>query len=1298
MNTHDPKSELNTAPMSEGDADVTQTMIQEGMLNAPARPGARGGVGRFEILRPLATGGMGQVFLAREPVTEGRVAIKMIRPRYRKEEWVVRRFLAEAQHMYRMSHPNILKVLEVSDRREGPYYVMPFVEGGSLAQAIKPGRPLPEDRALDIARQIADALQYAHARGIIHRDLKPANVLLDQDGRAYLTDFGLLRTVFNDAMVDPDKSAPEGTAAYMSPLAASGKAEDTRCDIYAFGAVLYEMLTGSKPYEGINPKAIVDKILAGPPRPVLQVNQEASRALARIAEWCMARELRDRYAEMKDVVRDLDRAARKEEPLGPHGVPEGEAVMVLKLSGKRSIGKVLAAAGTFLQGLCAASLLWTVIQLAFSNLGAKTQQPVSLAQALGSATAPFAFGFLLGGVAGWFMLILALGGCRYRAPWFYRALHIIAIPWLLIFPVGTLVSVLVLIHLRQHKAEFASEPPPAKPTLFMYVESVVVVLIAVAVAGLFGHLAYSMVRRQARTRLHPPSASRLASGAAQDLSARAWRVWREQKFEEAEKLFLQAAEADPKLADAWNGLGWSRQNMGQAQNAREAFERCVALDPKNAGALNGLGWIAKSERKQHEAIRYWELAVAAEPGATAALAGLASTQYELGYYDLAARHAQNWLNLEPGNAEAKRILAEARVRLDEAKAQSPEEKRGADAARDPNVTAIWRRWHKQQFEEIHGERLEHPKAATETRQALEETTWNYFLRQGEERRRQRLPGATEEQRAQIEQAIRDLRKERDDMIRRLLQPGSAKLFILYEDGVAYRGILRAFKAALAEQGRTLAPPTEWNLMKLMWTTSDDVYKLSGKSGGDNEPLTSTRWRECFLADAKSYIEEQDFALLGPIVEQLPHPAERDEADAAHGFILRNLKTDLADNQKQLSEQKETALRDLMAALDKEQPLPEPMSDEAARQHWERWQSAFMQRAAAILDAEEHALLKKQLEQFENIGWAAERWAAGPVAGEGGELIPAPEQMVSIRFTDAPLRMVADFYAELTGRSVILSPQVDAKLTCTLKSNGRVPKQEARRLIEAYLSAAGLALTPVGDNSLRIDPSAPAVLAGNEPPRMVGTTPAVGAAEVDPVTSEITVTFDQDMAGGFSWTGGGPDYPEVTGGPRWRDARTCVLPVKLEAGRYYRVGINSKSHRNFRSRAGMPTPPAAIYFTTQGASEELKAKTQVPTVLEMSPANGATDVDPGLTELRVTFSVPMGGGFSWTGGGPEYPDGVEGKGPYWTAEQRTCVLPVELKPNHGYRLGLNSFSHKNFQSAAGVPLEPVSYTFKTGEAR
>jgi hypothetical protein len=183
---------------------------------------------------------------------------------------------------------------------------------------------------------------------------------------------------------------------------------------------------------------------------------------------------------------------------------------------------------------------------------------------------------------------------------------------------------------------------------------------------------------------------------------------------------------------------------------------------------------------------------------------------------------------------------------------------------------------------------------------------------------------------------------------------------------------------------------------------------------------------------------------------------------------------------------------------------------------------------------------------------------------------------------------------------------------------------------------------------------------------------------------------------MSWTGGGPQFPPTPEGQKaqWRDKRTCVLPVKLQAGHYYRVGINSTSYRNFRSAAGVPIPTSAIYFTTQGASGAVKALTQVPKVVRCNPANGAQDVSPGLKELRVTFDMPMGDGCSWCGAGPQFPKGPEGKRPSWTDGGKTAVLPVILEPGVAYELGLNSVSHKNFQSAGGVPLEPVVYKFTT----
>jgi len=292
-------------------------LIGQGMLSPPSRPGVLAAVDRFEVLRVLGGGGMGIVLLARDPNTGQDVAIKMIKPELMANQQVVHRFVKEAGHMQRLRHTNVMPVLAVSDRPQGPYFVMPYFDRESLAKRIQPGRALEPALILDIASQIAEGLRYAHQRGIIHRDLKPANILLAANERACLADFGLARTMFNDTIVDVESQQCEGTAPYMSPAVAAGDAEDTRCDIYAFGALLYEMLTGEPPYKGQSTKEIQKQILAGPPKPITALNPKAYDRLIAVAEGAMARELRDRYADMADVLADLERIKDGKPPVGP---------------------------------------------------------------------------------------------------------------------------------------------------------------------------------------------------------------------------------------------------------------------------------------------------------------------------------------------------------------------------------------------------------------------------------------------------------------------------------------------------------------------------------------------------------------------------------------------------------------------------------------------------------------------------------------------------------------------------------------------------------------------------------------------------------------------------------------------------------------------------------------------------------------------------------------------------------------------------------------------------------------------
>jgi serine/threonine protein kinase/sugar lactone lactonase YvrE len=326
----EPENPSAFAPPVSAFTGPVAELIAQRMLTPPPRPGLLAVLDHFEILRILGGGGMGIVLLARDTRTGRDMAVKLVKSELVTNQEVVHRFLKEAGHLKKLRHTNIVPVDEISDKPEAPYFVMPYFEKGSLANRIKPGEPLGTPVILDMAAQVAEGLSFAHRSGIIHRDLKPANILVASD-RVCLGDFGLARTVFNDSIVDVERQQLEGTAPYMSPAVAAGDAEDTRCDIYSFGALLYEMLTGRPPYQGRSTKEILNKIIAGPPPPITSLNPNADRGLVAVAEKAMARELRDRYADMRDILKDLQRIREGKQPdgAGKNGQPVMNYLMVI---------------------------------------------------------------------------------------------------------------------------------------------------------------------------------------------------------------------------------------------------------------------------------------------------------------------------------------------------------------------------------------------------------------------------------------------------------------------------------------------------------------------------------------------------------------------------------------------------------------------------------------------------------------------------------------------------------------------------------------------------------------------------------------------------------------------------------------------------------------------------------------------------------------------------------------------------------------------------------------------------------
>ena len=259
-------------------------------------------VGRYTILSPLGRGGMGIVYRAHDPRLGRDVALKFLPPQLNLSEGSEERLLEEARAAAALEHPNVCTVHEIGETEDGRVFLaMPCYEGQSLTERLSKG-PLPVDEAVGIAAQIARGLSAAHARGIVHRDVKPGNVLLGQDGVVKLLDFGLAKAI--DATLTRPGIQP-GTVGYMSPEQARGDPVDARTDLWSLGVVLYEMLTGARPFRGGNDHAVLQAIRHDEPEPVEEQRPETPAALAAVVERLLRKNPAERYASAEALLADL---------------------------------------------------------------------------------------------------------------------------------------------------------------------------------------------------------------------------------------------------------------------------------------------------------------------------------------------------------------------------------------------------------------------------------------------------------------------------------------------------------------------------------------------------------------------------------------------------------------------------------------------------------------------------------------------------------------------------------------------------------------------------------------------------------------------------------------------------------------------------------------------------------------------------------------------------------------------------------------------------------------------------------
>ena len=281
--------------------------------------------GRYRLEAKLGSGGMSTVYLARDETLDRPVAVKVMHREMSEQADQLERFRQEARAVAKISHPNVVSVIDAGEDGGHPYIVFEYVEGETLKQRIARVGALDIQEAIAYAIEIARGLSIAHARNLVHRDIKPQNVLIDDEGRAKLTDFGISRQLEQDGMTATGRVL--GTTDYVAPEQAMGQAVDPRSDVYSLGVVLYEMLIGQVPFHADSQVGVAMKHVNEDLPDVQRRRPEVSAAVALVVERSTAKEPAERYQDVGEMIDDLETALEVEAARA--GTTTGEATSVL---------------------------------------------------------------------------------------------------------------------------------------------------------------------------------------------------------------------------------------------------------------------------------------------------------------------------------------------------------------------------------------------------------------------------------------------------------------------------------------------------------------------------------------------------------------------------------------------------------------------------------------------------------------------------------------------------------------------------------------------------------------------------------------------------------------------------------------------------------------------------------------------------------------------------------------------------------------------------------------------------------
>ncbi|HEX6307486.1 MAG TPA: protein kinase [Longimicrobiales bacterium] len=651
-------------------------------------------IGPYRVLHRLAAGGMGVVYLAEDSRLDRRVALKLLPPYLSGDATAQRRFTEEAKAASALDHPHIATIYEIGrTSAERLYIAMAYYEGETLRQRLERG-PLPVGEAVDLAAQTAAGLAAAHARGIVHRDIKPANVIVappapgQSPGVVKILDFGVAKMA-GDALTRT--GATLGTVAYMSPEQTRGEGVDHRTDLWSLGAMLYEMLAGTRPFRAENEQALIYAVRHDQPRPLQELRPDVPETVVRVVERCLAKEPEDRYTDagaLLDELRGIATAAR------PRPAPAWSRTAVRYGGAAASVLLLAAAAYAFWPRTPGAVGPAPSLRSEADPLPRSRIAVLPLADYSSDARDDY---FADGLTEELISQVSKLGGLRviartsvvpYRASdksvaEIARELRAGTVLEGSVRRDGNRVRITVQLIDARTEEQLWSDDYDAELADVIGVQTSIATKVAEA---LDVQLRQDERRQLARRATVDPEAYRLY------LEGRHfWNKRDIESFRKAVTLFREAVDRDPLYAPAWAGLADSYEMLSSSMNspeqaiqvARAAAERALAIDADLAEAHTALATILlNQELDWSEAERHFRQALALNPSYALAHQRYSALLAGTGRLDEAVRSSQRAQELDPLSLYARasagynlylaRRYAEARVQLEATRDLDPD--------------------------------------------------------------------------------------------------------------------------------------------------------------------------------------------------------------------------------------------------------------------------------------------------------------------------------------------------------------------------------------------------------------------------------------------------------------------------------------------------------------------------------------------------------------------------------------------------------------------------------------------------